>query len=73
MHIQSSSTCRRQSGVILVTSLVFLLGTPCLVFSTLTKLEVDPAALGEIAFAAALALLCFMIVGAAILKLAGLP
>ncbi len=57
----------------LITSLVFLLGTPCLVFSTLTKLEMDPAALGEIALAAALALLCFMIVGGVVLKLAGLP
>jgi predicted permease len=57
----------------LITSLVFLFGTPCLVFSTLTKLEVDPAALGEIALAAAAALITFMIVGGVILRLAGLP
>jgi predicted permease len=57
----------------LITSLVFLFGTPCLVFSTLTKLEVDPAALGEIAVAAAAALITFMMVGGVILRLAGLP
>ncbi len=57
----------------LVTSLIFLLGTPCLVFSTLLKLEVSPAALGEIAFAAALALAAFMTFAAATLKLLRLP
>lgn len=57
----------------LVTSLIFLLGTPCLVFSTLLKLEVSPAALGEIAMAAALALAIFMAVASATLKLLRLP
>lgn len=63
----------RPYDVDLVTSLVFLFGAPCLVFATLTGVEVGLEALGEIALAAALALACFLAVGALALKALGLP
>lgn len=55
-----------------VTSLVTNIAAPCLIVATLTKLNVSAEAFGQIAGAAALALLIFMIIGAAVLKTAGL-
>ena len=56
-----------------VTTVVTNLGTPCLVFSTLTGLQVTITAFAEIAYAAAAAVTGFGIVGAICLKLARLP
>ncbi|MBM3517430.1 MAG: AEC family transporter [Alphaproteobacteria bacterium] len=56
-----------------VTTLVINVGTPCLVFATLTGLEVSPLAFAEIGLFALGALACFALFGAAVLRLAGLP
>lgn len=57
----------------LVTSLIFNFGTPCLVFSTLTGLDLSPAGFGRMAGAAVLALACFAIIAAVVLRAARLP
>ncbi len=54
-------------------ALVILVATPALIFSTLTSLEVSPAALGRMAAAAALAVGLAALVGLALLRLGGLP
>ena len=53
----------------LITDLVMTVGAPCLVFSNLVSMQVDPAAMAEMAFAAFLALVTFGVIGAAILRL----
>ncbi len=63
----------RDYDVGLVTALVFYLGTPCLIFSTLVKLAVTPALLGEMALAALLALPVMLATSAAALRLLKLP
>jgi len=55
-----------------VTALVTNIGAPCLIAATFTKLNVSPEAFGQIAGAAALAILAFMVIGAAVLKATGL-
>ena len=55
-----------------ITQIVTNVGTPCLVFATLAKLEVPPSSFLEIALGSALALLCFGLVGFSVLKLARL-
>jgi predicted permease len=55
-----------------VTTLVTNVATPCLIVATLTKLNVDVAAFGQMAGAAALALLTFMVIAAAVLSAAKL-
>jgi malate permease and related proteins len=55
-----------------VTALVTNIAAPCLILSTLTKLNVSPQAFGQMAGAAALALLTFMAIAAAVLRTAGL-
>lgn len=55
-----------------VTTLVTNIAAPCLIVATLTKLNVSAEAFGQMAGAAALALLIFMVVGAAVLRTAGL-
>ena len=57
----------------LVTSLIFNFGTPCLVFATLTGLDLSLAGFGRMAGAAALALASFAIIGALVLRAARLP
>ena len=57
----------------LITALITNLGAPCLVFSQLTALEVEVAALLQMAVGAGLALLSFAAVGAIILRVWGLP
>ena len=57
----------------LVTSLIFNFGTPCLVFSTLTGLDISLAGFARMAGAAALALVCFSVIGALVLRAARLP
>ncbi|MEJ2119491.1 MAG: AEC family transporter [Alphaproteobacteria bacterium] len=55
-----------------VTILVTNVATPCLVVATLTKLNVAAETFGQMAGAAALALLIFMVIGAAVLSVAKL-
>lgn len=55
-----------------VTTLVTNIAAPCLIVATLTKLNVSTEAFGQMAGAAALAILIFMVVGAAVLRAAGL-
>ena len=50
----------------MMTGLALHLGVPCLVFSTLTRLEIDPVAFGEMAGAYTLALVLFMALAAAL-------
>ncbi|MEE9278535.1 MAG: AEC family transporter [Myxococcota bacterium] len=57
----------------LITALIANLGAPCLVFSRLTALEVEAAALAQIAVAAVLALISFAAIGAIALRVWGLP
>ena len=57
----------------LVTILIADVGAPCLVFSRLVALEVEPEAMAEMAAAAALSVAGFAVVGIAILRLARLP
>jgi predicted permease len=56
-----------------VTTLATSIGTPCLVFSTLTSLQVTVTAFAEIAYAAIAAVIAFAVVGGACLRLARLP
>jgi hypothetical protein len=56
-----------------VTMLVVEVGTPCLVFDALTRHEVGAAAIAELALAMALAHAGFAALGAAALRLTGLP
>ena len=55
-----------------ITNLVFNIGTPILIFSTLTRLDVDPGAFSDIAIVTVIALLVFLIISALILKIARL-
>jgi predicted permease len=57
----------------LMTSLIFTIGAPCLVFSRLVSLVVEPAALASMALAAALALTAFGAVAWGVLRALGLP
>ncbi|MFQ5971488.1 MAG: AEC family transporter [Alphaproteobacteria bacterium] len=56
-----------------VTVLVTYVATPCLIFSTLTKLQVSPAAFGQMALAGLTTALCTGILGVVVLRLAALP
>lgn len=56
-----------------VTDLVMNVGAPCLVFSSLVGLELPPSAMLEMVVVMCAALLCFALLGAAVLRLAGLP
>ena len=56
-----------------VSALNFNIATPFLVFSTLTKLKIDPAAVGEVALAALVATIAVGIVGAALLAVFRIP
>ena len=57
----------------LITALIFNFGTPCLVFSTLTGLDLSATDFGRMAGAAALALVSFAVIGALVLRAAKLP
>ena len=56
-----------------VTDLIMTVGAPCLVFSSLVGMEVDAAALGELALAALAGFAAIALVGGVILKAFGLP
>jgi len=53
----------------MMTGLALHLGVPCLVFSTLTRLEISPVAFGKMAGAYTLALVLFMILAAVLTRL----
>lgn len=57
----------------LITQLIFDVGAPCLVFSSLVALDVTADALAGIAGGALLAMACFAAIGFAVLRVAGLP
>ena len=57
----------------LVSSLVMNIGAPCLVFSTLSTLPVSPYLLGQMGVATLIAIALFGLIGATVLRLAGLP
>jgi predicted permease len=57
----------------LLTILIADIGAPCLVFSRLVALEVEPEAMAEMAAAAAISVAGVAVVGIAILRLARLP
>lgn len=56
-----------------ITSLVVNVGTPCLIFDTLVRLDVRLAAFGDMALAAALAAAAFAAIGFLTLRLSGQP
>ena len=53
----------------MMTGLALHLGVPCLVFSTLTKLEISPVAFGKMAGAYTLALVLFIVLAAVLTRL----
>ena len=55
-----------------VTRVVTMIGTPCLIFATLTRLEVSAAAYGQILLAGALIVASLTVFGALVLRLLGL-
>lgn len=57
----------------MIGALALNLGMPCLVFSTLSGLEVDPLAVGVIAVGYALALAVFLVAGFVVVSLMRLP
>jgi predicted permease len=57
----------------LITVLISDIGAPCLVFSRLVALEVEPEAMAEMAVAAGISVAAFAVAGIAILRLARLP
>jgi predicted permease len=57
----------------LVTSLVMKISGPCLVFSTLSVLDISPYLLGEIGIATLMAAFLFGLSGSIALRIAGLP
>jgi malate permease and related proteins len=57
----------------LVSSLVMAISAPCLIFSTLSTLQISPHLLGVMGMATALTLLLFGAMGATLLKVTGLP
>ncbi len=56
----------------MLTPLIMYVGAPCLIVSTLTRLKVSPAAFGEVAGAAILAVFCFLAIGFLVLRVARL-
>ena len=56
-----------------VGGLVMNFGAPCLVFSSLTRMDLDPNAFAQAAGVSLLALTCFLTIGALGLKAASLP
>ena len=56
-----------------ITALISNIGAPCLVFRNLVGLPVEPGAMLEMAVAAVLSILCFTVLGYAVLRVARLP
>jgi hypothetical protein len=62
----------RQFENAMFTPLVVDIGTPCLIFATFAKTSIAPANFAAIAIASTAALICFALVAAVVLPLAGL-
>lgn len=56
-----------------LSELVTLVGTPCLIFSTLTRIDLDPRVLGELGLASVTTLVLFGIIGGLVLWLLNMP
>lgn len=56
-----------------LSELVTLVGTPCLVFSTLTRIDLDSRLLADLGIASLMALVLFGLIGGAVLRSVGLP
>lgn len=56
-----------------ITDLVMNVGVPCLVFSSLVGLDLDPTAMLEMVLVVLAALACFALIGMGVLRVAGLP
>ena len=56
-----------------ITFLVGMIGTPVLIFYNLSHTTVDPGALAVVGGATLIAVGCFLLIGAIVLRLAGLP
>lgn len=56
----------------LVSRLVYKIGVPCLVLSTFSKVNLDPAAVAQVAAAMITAYLAFAVIGTAVLRAMGL-
>jgi len=67
------SRLKRPFDNALVTQLVSMIGSPCLVASALTSLHVDPDSLGVMALATILVFACMFVLGFAVLKFMNLP
>ena len=57
----------------LLTSLVLVIGTPCLIFSTLTKFTVDLETVGNMALASLMSLVVVSVIGGGVLFVTRLP
>ena len=57
----------------LLTSLVLVIGTPCLIFSTLTRFAIDSEAVGEMALSALASLAVIFVVGSGLLLVTRQP
>jgi predicted permease len=57
----------------LITDLIMNVGAPCLVFSSLVRLEAEPSDMIEMTLGTLAALLSFAVIGAVVLRLVGLP
>jgi predicted permease len=57
----------------LVSSLVMTIGAPCLVFSTLSSLNISPHLLGQMGIATLTVLAVFGLIGAGVLGVSGMP
>jgi len=67
------SRLKRPFDNALVTQLVSMIGSPCLVASSLTSLHVQPESLGVMALATTLVFAGMFVLGFAVLKVMGLP
>lgn len=56
-----------------ISFIVGTIGTPVLIFYSLTHMTVNPESLARISGATLLAISCFLLIGAIVLKMAGLP
>lgn len=56
-----------------VTSIAINIGCPCLVFSTLTNIEINHSMLGRVSLAATVAIILFGLIGMVILRICRLP
>jgi predicted permease len=56
-----------------ITSLITNIGMPCLVFSSLVRLQLEPRAMAQMAGSALLAFACFAAIGAVVLRVWRLP